>query len=78
MLRDAIGREWQCTIQLDFNLPRRLDAMYTDENGEKQYPVMIHRALIGTLERFVGILIEHYGGNFPLACTSTDRAVRRH
>ena len=67
VLRDAIGREWQCgTIQLDFNLPRRLDAMYTDENGEKQYPVMIHRALIGTLERFVGILIEHYGGNFPL------------
>jgi threonyl-tRNA synthetase len=67
VLRDAIGREWQCgTIQLDFNLPRRLDATYTDENGEKQYPVMIHRALVGTLERFVGILIEHYGGNFPL------------
>lgn len=67
VLRDAIGREWQCgTIQLDFNLPQRLDAFYIDEKGEKQYPVMIHRALIGTLERFVGILIEHYGGNFPL------------
>jgi threonyl-tRNA synthetase len=67
VLRDAIGREWQCgTIQLDFNLPRRLNATYTDENNEKQYPVMIHRALVGTLERFVGILIEHFGGNFPL------------
>jgi threonyl-tRNA synthetase len=67
VLRDAIGREWQCgTIQLDFNLPQRLEATYIDEKGEKQYPVMIHRALVGTLERFVGILIEHYGGNFPL------------
>ena len=67
VLRDAIGREWQCgTIQLDFNLPRRLEATYIDENGEKDYPVMIHRALVGTLERFVGILVEHYGGNFPL------------
>ena len=67
VLRDAIGRDWQCgTIQLDFNLPRRLEAMYVDETGTKQYPVMIHRALVGTLERFIGILIEHYGGNFPL------------
>jgi len=67
VLTDAIGREWQCgTIQLDFNLPKRLDATYTDHNGEKQHPVMIHRALIGTLERFLGMFIEHYAGNFPL------------
>lgn len=67
VLRDAIGREWQCgTIQLDFNLPSRLNATYIDEKGEKQFPVMIHRALVGSLERFVGILIEHFAGNFPL------------
>ena len=67
VLRDAIGREWQCgTIQLDFNLPTRLNATYIDEKGEKQFPVMIHRALVGSLERFVGILIEHFAGNFPL------------
>ncbi len=67
VLTDAIGREWQCgTIQLDFNLPRRMDATYPDQNGEKQYPVMIHRALIGTLERFLGMFIENYAGNFPL------------
>ncbi len=67
VLRDAIGRDWQCgTIQLDFNLPRRLEAHYIDDAGVKQHPVMIHRALVGTLERFIGILIEHFGGNFPL------------
>ncbi len=73
VLKDAIGREWQCgTIQLDFNLPRRLEAQYVDPAGEKQYPVMIHRALLGSLERFVGILIEHYVGNFPLWLSPTQ------
>ncbi|MDB6096537.1 MAG: threonyl-tRNA synthetase [Francisellaceae bacterium] len=67
VLTDAIGREWQCgTIQLDFNLPRRLEATYTDAHGEKQYPVMIHRALLGSMERFLGMYIEHYAGNFPV------------
>ena len=67
VLKDCIGREWQCgTIQLDFNLPNRLDALYVDEHGEKKHPVMIHRALLGSMERFIGILIEHFAGNFPL------------
>jgi threonyl-tRNA synthetase len=66
-LYDAIGRGWQCgTIQLDFNLPVRLGAEYVDENNEKKHPVMIHRALLGSLERFTGILIENFVGNFPL------------
>lgn len=66
-LTDAIGRTWQCgTLQLDFNLPKRLDASYTAEDGSKQCPVMLHRAILGTLERFLGILIEHYAGKFPL------------
>jgi threonyl-tRNA synthetase len=66
-LFDAIGRGWQCgTIQLDFNLPGRLGAEYVDENNEKQQPVMIHRALLGSLERFTGILVENFVGNFPL------------
>jgi len=66
-LTDAIGRTWQCgTLQLDFNLPDRLDASYTAEDGSKQRPVMLHRAILGTLERFLGILIEHYAGKFPL------------
>lgn len=66
-LYDAIGRAWQCgTIQLDFNLPVRLDAEYIDENNEKKHPVMIHRALLGSLERFTGMLIENFVGNFPL------------
>ncbi|KXB08834.1 threonyl-tRNA synthetase [candidate division MSBL1 archaeon SCGC-AAA382N08] len=65
-LEDAIGREWQCTtIQLDFNLPERFDMTYMDENGNEQQPIMIHRALLGSLERFIGILIEHYAGEFP-------------
>ncbi len=73
VLRDAIGREWQCgTIQLDFNLPRRLDAFYVDQNGEKQHPVMIHRALLGSMERFIGILTEHYAGHFPLWLAPTQ------
>ena len=66
-LTDAIGRTWQCgTLQLDFNMPDRLDASYTAEDGSKQRPVMLHRAILGTLERFLGILIEHYAGKFPL------------
>lgn len=65
-LRDCLGRTWQCgTIQVDFALPERLDAHYIDEHGEKKTPVMIHRAIIGTFERFLGILIEHYAGHFP-------------
>jgi threonyl-tRNA synthetase len=66
-LRDAIGRTWQCgTLQLDFVLPERLDAEYVAEDGSKQRPVMLHRAILGTFERFLGILIENYGGAFPL------------
>ena len=67
VLRDAIGREWQCgTNQVDLNLPGRLGAFYIDQNGEKVVPVMIHRAMFGSLERFIGILIEHFAGHFPL------------
>ncbi|WP_297404383.1 threonine--tRNA ligase [uncultured Cetobacterium sp.] len=65
-IRDAIGRTWQCgTIQLDFNLPERFDISYVGEDGEKHRPVMIHRVVYGSLERFMGILIEHYAGAFP-------------
>ena len=67
VLEDAIGREWQCgTWQVDFVLPERLDAAYTGEDGEKHKPVMCHRAIIGSFERFIGILIEHYAGRLPL------------
>ena len=67
VLRDAIGREWQCgTLQADFVLPERLDASYIGEDGEKHRPVMLHRAILGSLERFTGVLIEHYAGRFPL------------
>jgi threonyl-tRNA synthetase len=66
VLRDAIGRDWQCgTLQVDLNLPGRLDASYVDKDGTKKVPVMLHRALFGSLERFIGILIEHYAGKFP-------------
>ena len=66
-LRDSLGRVWQLgTIQLDFSMPGRLDASYIDSDGNKEVPVMIHRAILGSLERFVGILIEHYSGNLPL------------
>jgi len=66
VLRDAIGRDWQCgTLQVDLNLPGRLDASYVDSDGTKKVPVMLHRALFGSLERFIGILIEHYAGKFP-------------
>ena len=67
MLRDAIGRDWQCgTIQVDLNLPGRLGAFYIGSDGEKTVPVMIHRAMFGSLERFTGILIEHHAGHLPL------------
>jgi threonyl-tRNA synthetase len=67
VLRDAIGREWQCgTTQVDFNLAERLGAFYIDENSEKQTPVLIHRAMFGSLERFTGILIENFAGHLPL------------
>ncbi len=66
-LTDAIGRTWQCgTLQLDFVLPERLDATYIGEDGQKHRPVMLHRAILGSLERFIGILIEHYAGKLPL------------
>ena len=66
VLRDAIGRDWQCgTLQVDFNLPGRLNASYVDKDGSKKVPVMLHRALFGSLERFIGILIENYSGKFP-------------
>ncbi|HEY4635689.1 MAG TPA: threonine--tRNA ligase [Rhodospirillales bacterium] len=67
VLRDAIGRDWQCgTLQVDFVLPERLDASYVGEDGAKHRPVMLHRAILGSFERFIGILIEHYAGKFPL------------
>jgi threonyl-tRNA synthetase len=67
ILRDAIGREWQCgTIQVDMNLPQRFDISYIGEDGEKHQPVMLHRALFGSIERFLGILIENHAGKVPL------------
>lgn len=66
-IRDSLNRVWQCgTIQLDFNLPERFDLTYIAEDGSKQRPVMLHRVIFGSIERFIGILIEHYGGIFPL------------
>ncbi|KAF0224078.1 MAG: threonyl-tRNA [Rhodospirillaceae bacterium] len=67
VLRDAIGRDWQCgTLQVDFVLPERLDASYTAEDGSRRRPVMLHRAVLGSFERFIGILIENFAGRFPL------------
>jgi len=67
VLRDAIGRDWQCgTLQVDFVLPERLDAAYVGEDGEKHRPVMLHRAILGSFERFIGILVENFSGHFPL------------
>jgi threonyl-tRNA synthetase len=67
VLRDAIGRDWQCgTLQVDFVLPERLDAGYIGEDGQRHRPVMLHRAILGSFERFTGILIEHFAGKFPL------------
>lgn len=66
-LKDCLGREWQCgTLQLDFNMPGRLGAVYIAEDGSRKTPVMLHRAVLGSLERFIGVLIEHYAGNMPL------------
>ncbi|WOL06380.1 threonine--tRNA ligase, chloroplastic/mitochondrial 2 [Canna indica] len=66
-IEDALGRKWQCsTVQVDFNLPERFDISYVDSNAEKKRPIMIHRAVLGSLERFFGVLIEHYAGDFPL------------
>jgi threonyl-tRNA synthetase len=67
VLRDAIGRDWQCgTLQVDFVLPERLDAEYVGEDGARHRPVMLHRAILGSFERFLGILIEQYAGRFPI------------
>jgi threonyl-tRNA synthetase len=76
VLRDAIGRDWQCgTTQVDFNLPERFGAFYIDADGSKKAPVMVHRAICGSMERFIGILIEHYAGNFPLWLSPTQVVV---
>ena len=65
-IKDCLGREWQCgTIQLDFQMPERFDLTYIGEDGEKHRPVMLHRVIFGSIERFIGILIEHYAGAFP-------------
>ncbi|WCL54665.1 threonine--tRNA ligase [Gimibacter soli] len=75
-LSDAIGRTWQCgTLQLDFVLPERLDASYIGEDGAKHRPVMLHRAILGTLERFIGIMIEHYAGKLPVWLAPTQVVV---
>lgn len=82
-LRDAIGREWQCgTLQVDFVLPDRLEANYIGEDGQKHHPVMLHRAILGSMHRFIGVLVEHYAGKFPMwlapvqtvVCTITNDA----
>ncbi len=76
VLRDAIGRDWQCgTVQVDLNLPGRLGAFYIDEHSNKVTPVMLHRAMFGSLERFTGILIEHYEGKFPLWLAPTQAVI---
>jgi len=76
MVKDALGREWQLgTIQVDYNLPERFDLKYIDKNNESQRPVMIHRAPFGSLERFIAILIEHTGGNFPLWLTANQVSI---
>jgi threonyl-tRNA synthetase len=83
VLRDAIGRDWQCgTTQVDFNLPERFDAFYIAADGSKKAPVMIHRAICGSMERFLGVVLEHYAGHLPLwlapkqavVCTITSDA----
>ena len=84
MLKDALGRKWQCaTIQCDFTLPERFDLVYIDRDGQKKRPAMIHRVILGAVERFVGVLIEHYAGAFPMwlapvqamVVTVTDRNI---
>ncbi len=76
VLRDAIGRDWQCgTVQVDLNMPQRLGAYYIGADGEKTVPVMIHRAMFGSLERFTGILVEHHAGHLPLWLSPTQAVV---
>lgn len=75
-LRDCLGRVWQCgTLQLDFNLPVRLDAEYVSEDNDRKHPVMLHRAILGSFERFIGILIEHYEGAFPVWLAPTQATI---
>ncbi len=75
-LRDCLGRVWQCgTMQVDFSMPGRLDAMYIAADNSKQVPVMLHRAILGSLERFIGILIEEYAGAMPLWLAPTQAMV---
>ena len=75
-ITDAIGREWQCgTVQLDFNLPQRFKLEYTNDDNTKEQPVMIHRAILGSFERFIGILTEHYAGEFPMFIAPTQVAI---
>ena len=72
-IKDALGRDWQCsTIQFDFSLPERFDLTFTDQDGQMKRPFMIHRALLGSIERFFGVLVEHYGGKFPLWLAPTQ------
>ena len=76
VLKDTIGRHWQCgTLQVDFVLPERLDAAYIGEDGEKHRPVMLHRAILGSFERFIGVLIEHYAGRLPLWLAPVQGAI---
>ena len=76
VLKDCLGRDWQCgTLQVDFNLPQRFGIHYIDRDGNKQIPVMIHRAIVGSIERFIGILIEHYAGKFPFWLAPTQIVV---
>lgn len=76
ILTDCLSRQWQCgTIQLDFSMPIKLGATYIDTDGQKQHPVMIHRAILGSIERFIGILLEHYGGRLPIALAPTQVVV---
>jgi threonyl-tRNA synthetase len=76
VLRDAIGRDWQCgTLQVDLNLPNRLGATYIGEDGNRHTPVLLHRAIFGSLERFIGILLEHYAGALPFWLAPTQVVV---
>jgi threonyl-tRNA synthetase len=75
-LKDALGRQWQCgTMQIDPNLPERLDAEYVAEDGSRKRPLMLHRATVGSMERFIGMLIEHYAGAFPVWLAPVQVAV---
>ena len=75
-IKDSIGRSWQCTtIQVDFNLPGKFDLHFIDESGQKQQPIMIHRAILGSIERFIGVLLEHHGGQLPVWLSPTQAIV---